>query len=638
MHVGDIGLRFTDLEYARGIVRYLHGDRELTSCALDKSTSNRIVLYLPRALGTRTVEIEIYSESCKRMVTRITFTWEGTERGTDRYLSSVLALDTGLYFYRMCLDTPVGRLFGYLCDGHIAFAPDAQPTFQLSLSDFTHPAPSCFYGGIIYHIFVDRFRRGDTVSIRQGGILGDFSHGIPEYPAYPGAPLKNNTFYGGSLYGIIDALPHLCALGVSILYLSPVFESPSNHKYDTADYHTVDAAFGGEDALRLLIEEAKKLGIGIVLDGVFNHTGSDSIYFNKYGNYPTLGAYQSTESPYFSWFDFQSYPDRYTCWWNIDILPRLRTDLKSVQSFFVGRDGPIRKYAKMGISGMRLDVADELPDTFIAKIKSALYEENPETLLYGEVWEDASNKIAYDTRKQYYLGQELDGVMNYPVRDGLIDYLVNSSTDKLRYALTELTDHTPERILHAQMNLLGTHDTARILTVLAGEDSQGLTNDALATKRLSVENYDLARRRLLVAYTILATLPGIPSIYYGDDAGLEGYGDPFNRMPYPWDNIDDIIHNHYKKIGQIRRNHDVYREGEFRLYTLEKDVLIFARENSRHAYITVVNLGERPLRITSSVKFELLTRSTRRTEFVVSPTSADIFRLPLGGDFAYYFL
>ena len=450
--------------------------------------------------------------------------------------------------------------------------------------------------------------------------------------------MKNNTFYGGSLYGIIDSLDYLKRMGVTILYLSPIFESPSNHKYDTADYLTVDAAFGGEEAFCRLIEEAKARNIGILLDGVFNHTGSDSIYFNKYGTYDSVGAYQSPDSPYFPWFTFQSYPDRYTCWWDIDILPRLSTETKAVQNFFVGRAGPIRKYAKMGIVGMRLDVADELPDSFIAKIKNALYEENPNTLLYGEVWEDASNKIAYDTRKQYYLGSELDGVMNYPLRAGLLEYLLEHKTDKLRYALVEVTDHTPPRILHAQMNLLGTHDTARILTLLGGEDAAGLSNDVLATKRLTPQAYTIARERLLVAYTILSTLPGIPAIYYGDDAGLQGYGDPFNRMPYPWNTVDEIIHNRYEKMGQIRSCHDVYREGDFHLRVLEPDLLIFSRENNRHAYITVANLSDRPLRIASSVKFEILTRDSRRTEFVLAQNTSDVFRLPLGSDFQYYFL
>ena len=638
MHSTALGIRPCDIEYARGSVRYLHGERELSCCAFDSSCDNRIVLYLPRALGARTVEIEIFDEACSRVLSALNLTWQSEDRGIDRYLSPSLTIGVGLYFCRVVLQSAAGRLYGYLRDGAVAFAAEATPTIQLSLSEFAHPRPSRHYGGIIYHIFVDRFRRSDKVIVREGGLLGDFSHGIPEYPAYPGAPLKNNTFFGGSLYGIIDALPHLSRLGVTLLYLSPVFESPSNHKYDTADYHTVDAAFGKEAGLKALIEEAKKYGMGILLDGVFNHTGSDSVYFNKYGTYPSLGAYQSADSPYFPWFEFQSYPDRYTCWWDIDILPRLRTDLREVQNFFVGRDGPIRKYAKMGIAGMRLDVADELPDPFIAKIKTTLAEESPDSLLYGEVWEDASNKIAYDTRKQYYLGRELDGVMNYPVRDGIIEYFTKKKTDKLRYALTDIIDHTPTRILHAQMNLLGTHDTARILTVLGDESIEGLSNEDLQKKRLSPEAYALARARLLAAYTVLATLPGIPAIYYGDDAGLEGYGDPFNRMPYPWDDIDGIIRDHYEKIGQIRRSHSVYADGDFRLLELSSDVLIFSRENGRHAYMTVLNLGDRPLRIASRSKFRILTRNVRRTECTLSPIGTEILRLPIGSDLQYYFL
>lgn len=192
---------------------------------------------------------------------------------------------------------------------------------------------------------------------------------MPEYPAYPGAPLKNNRFYGGTLLGIIDKLEYIRSLGVDTIYLSPIFDAASNHKYDTADYMSVDSMFGGEKAFKALIKKAHEYGIGIILDGVFNHTGSDSIYFNKYGHYKTLGAYQSKKSKYYSWYDFKNYPDEYTAWWGIDILPRIHPDKPDCRKYFVGKDGVIAKYASMGIDGFRLDVADELSDDFIAEIK-----------------------------------------------------------------------------------------------------------------------------------------------------------------------------------------------------------------------------------------------------------------------------
>jgi glycosidase len=230
------------------------------------------------------------------------------------------------------------------------------------------------------------------------------------------------------------------------------------------------------------VSEAKEKGIGILLDGVFNHTGSDSVYFNQKGRFPSIGAAQSPDSPYYSWYHFYSYPDSYECWWNIDILPRINPGEPSCAAYFVGEGGIIDRWASIGIAGMRLDVADELPDDFIANIKARLSLKNPESLLYGEVWEDASNKIAYDKRKQYYLGNELDGAMNYPLRDGILRYLREGNVSSMRYYIDEVMPNTPRRILHTQMNLIGTHDTLRAITALVGESPEGHTNAELFEK------------------------------------------------------------------------------------------------------------------------------------------------------------
>ena len=630
----QLKIELSDVDPAYGEARYLHNGIEKRCCAFELTRGNGVRLYLPRALGAVTVNLEIYHESKNRIAYRIPCVWQDFRDGCDIYFASVEDLRVGLYFYRVEAMTPVGRLYGVRFGDKIRFSPegDLAHALQLSVSSFASDAPRGEYGGIIYHIFVDRFSRGGKSIARTDAILdADFGEGIPEYPAYPGAPLKNNTFWGGTLWGVIDRLPYLSSLGVSLIYLSPIFESASNHRYDTGEYMHVDEMLGGEVALKELISRAEEYGIGILLDGVFNHTGSDSLYFNREGRYATLGAYQSKESPYFSWYDFQSQPDEYTAWWGIDILPRLRTDLKEVQDYFVGQGGVVRRYAKMGVRGFRLDVADELPDAFIARIKSALCEENPRSVLYGEVWEDASNKIAYGTRRKYYLGKELDGVMNYPVRTGILEYFCRKKTDALRYALCEVTENTPQRILHLQMNLLGTHDTVRTITALANENTEGLDNSALRTKRLDEKSRSRAQRRVMAAYTILATLPGIPAIFYGDEAGLEGYGDPFNRMPFPWGKEDEIIQNHYKKIGQIRREHSVYQQGEFRLLFLDEDVLVFSRENATHSYLTVCNNSDAPLRLSCNCKFEIFTSATgKKTEHTILGGDAAILRIPLG--------
>ena len=378
-----------------------------------------------------------------------------------------------------------------------------------------------------------------------------------------------------------------------------------------------------------MIKKAREYGIGIILDGVFNHTGSDSVYFNRYGTYDSVGAYQSRESEYYSWYDFQDYPNKYTSWWGIDILPRIHPDKPECRRFFVGEDGVIAKYARMGIDGFRLDVADELSDDFIAGIKAVLNRYNKESVLYGEVWEDASNKIAYDTRKRYYLGAELDGVMNYPIRKGILDFLTASDPAALRYALGTVTNNAPKRIRDMQMNLLGTHDTMRILTALGGEKSQGRSNEYLSKKRMNDLERGIAKRRLRMAYTILATIPGIPTIFYGDEAGLEGYHDPFNRMPYPWGKEDQNLIQFYRKIGKIRRDNCVYCDGDFKLLVLDERLLVFSRRKNDDVFITAVNNSGMSINIEFAKDAQaMITTSINdgKKKFEIPAYTAEIFK------------
>jgi glycosidase len=447
---------------------------------------------------------------------------------------------------------------------------------------------------------------------------------------YPGAPLKNNHFYGGTLWGITEKLDYFKSLGVNTLYLSPIFDAASNHKYDTGDYMSIDSMFGGEEAFLDLLAKAKEKGIGIILDGVFNHTGSDSLYFNREGHYDSVGAYQSPMSDYFTWYDFQDFPNKYTSWWGIDILPRIHPDKPSCRKYFVGKGGVIEKYARLGIDGFRLDVADELSDNFIAEIKKKLNCYNKESVLYGEVWEDASNKIAYDVRKKYYLGNELDGVMNYPVRKGIIDYLTTYNSSSLAYALTDVIDNAPKRIRDMQMNLLGTHDTERILTVLGGERSDGRSNEYLSQKKMNDLERGTAKRRLRMAYVILATIPGIPAIFYGDEAGLEGYHDPFNRLPYPWGREDNNLINYFRMIGSIRQNNEVYKEGEFKLLYIDPNVLAYERIDKKYAYITLVNNSKQYLRVEfSSPAIAMVSDDNKQTltSFDLPAYTAQIFKI-----------
>lgn len=613
-----------------GEIEYIHSAKNESGTAYLSYEGVSLLLRLPRLLGAKSVAITVYDEAKRGRIGNYKGNYLDTTGIYDEYKVAIKAgeLPVGLYFFNIEIEGYT-RIFGYKSKDGIIFkaTPDDLPPFQFSVCDFKYAPPTNKYGGVIYHVFVDRFFKYGNVKCREDAVLvDDWFADIPEYPAYPGAFLKNNYFYGGTLYGVEKKLEYLSSLGVNTIYLSPIFEAYSNHKYDTGDYSKVDEMFGGDEAFRSLIKKAKKLGIGIVLDGVFNHTGSDSIYFNKNGRYNSAGAYNSTSSPYYNWYRFQSHPDKYTCWWGIDILPRIHPEEKECSEYFVGKGGIIEKYAEMGVDGFRLDVADELSDEFIAGIKSALNNKNSSSILYGEVWEDASNKIAYDKRKKYYLGDELDAVMNYPLRTGIIDYVRSKDTSSLEYYLKEVMPNMPKRVRDAAMNLLGTHDTERILTVLGGISSKGKSNDELLKTRMTSNERAVAKRRLMCAYTLLATLPGIPCIFYGDEAGLEGYSDPFNRRTFPWGKEDPDLLCHYRKIGHIRTENPVYAEGEFKLLHFDKSLLVFERISKNERYITVVNNSDAEIAISFKRASIELIQNIKSKEFTINSESAAIFK------------
>ena len=615
-----------------GNVTFAHGDKYGSSSAYEISEAAKIRIQLPRLLGVVSASVVVFDESLGHKISSTPATWCGLKNGCDIYGAELdlTELGVGLYFFSIEIDSQCGRLYGRKAGKDLVFFSEdnMDSLYQLSVSDFKYAKSDNKLGGVIYHVFVDRFNKGGDVKPKPGTVTDDDWHIIPEYPLYNGAPLKNNHFYGGTLWGVADKLDYIKSLGVNTVYLSPIFDAASNHKYDTADYMTVDSMFGGEEALTYLLAKAKEKGIGIILDGVFNHTGSDSIYFNREGNYDSVGAYQSKKSKYYSWYDFQDYPDKYTCWWGIDILPRIHPNVPACRKYFVGKGGVIDKYAAMGVDGFRLDVADELSDDFISEIKKRLNLHNKKSVLYGEVWEDGSNKIAYDVRKKYFLGRELDGVMNYPIRTGIIDFLTSGQYYSLMYALTDIIDNAPARVRNMQMNLLGTHDTERILTVLGGEHSDGRSNEYLSKKKMNDLERGIAKRRLRMAYTILATVPGIPAIFYGDEAGLEGYHDPFNRMPYPWGREDHNLIGHFRQLGKIRSENDVYKEGAFELIHLNSDALVFKRCSDEHSYITFVNNTKQSVKVEFSDKAIALIGNEKgeKKSFEMPAYTAQIFK------------
>lgn len=299
-------------------------------------------------------------------------------------------------------------------------------SWQLTVYEKT-ATPLWFGGGVVYQIFPDRFCRlslPDPTGLVGNRWVHENWNDQPVWAPDSDGEVRNRDFFGGSLNGIIAKLDDLAALGVTVLYLNPIFESASNHRYNTADYLRIDPMLGTEEDFRRLCREAKQRGIRVILDGVFNHTGSQSRYFNADGFYPGVGAAQSTDSPYFNWFSFHPWPTDYDAWWGIMTLPAVQENEPDYRDFIIlGQDSVVRHWLRAGASGWRLDVADELPDDFIAEIRTAMEETAPDSFLLGEVWEDATTKVAYSQRRRYLLGHELHGVMNYPFRTALIAYL-----------------------------------------------------------------------------------------------------------------------------------------------------------------------------------------------------------------------
>lgn len=457
------------------------------------------------------------------------------------------------------------------------------------------PTPRWLSQGVIYQIFPDRYCRLSVPD--PTGLVGDRTvhenwSDCPDWRPDEHGEVRNRDFFGGSLAGITSRLPELAAMGVTVLYLNPIFESASNHRYNTADYCAIDPMLGTEADFRRLCQRAKALGLRVILDGVFNHTGSQSRYFNADGFYPDTGAAQSQTSPYFDWFSFHPWPTDYDAWWGIMTLPAVQENEPDYRDFIIrGQDSVVRHWLRAGASGWRLDVADELPDDFIAEIRTAMEETAPDSFLLGEVWEDATTKVAYSQRRRYLLGHELHGVMNYPFRTALIAYLRGGDADDFRETLETLRENYPPEAFLSLMNFLGTHDTPRILTVL-GADSVPDSKADRAAYRLSPAQRQIGLERLRLAALILFTFPGAPTVYYGDEAAMEGWEDPFNRAGYPWAQEDTDLKAHFAELARFRRSFPALQAGVLHWIWTSGPLLIFARELDGQLLTTVVNAAD----------------------------------------------
>ena len=485
--------------------------------------------------------------------------------------------EPGLLWYYFQIETSEGTVFyahplgSNAGTGAVTEAPES---WQVTVYQPTE-LPEWYRRSVVYQIFPDRFARGDDwercqrSAAHPDGWKGTRRmvmqnwHDTPFYCKDEKQRVIRWPFFGGNLSGIRHRLPYLKSMGIGAIYLNPIFLASSNHKYDTADYLTIDPGFGTEEDFSALCRDAKAMGIRIILDGVFSHTGDDSLYFNRFGNYPAPGAASPEPSPYDGWYRFGADNEcGYECWWGVDSLPNVEETEPTYQSFICGRDGVIRKWLRLGASGWRLDVADELPDSFIAAIRAAGKAERDDALLLGEVWEDASHKISYGQLRPYLLGSELDCTMHYPFRVGAIDFLLGRST-AFDFAgdMDTIRENYPAPALYGALNLIGTHDTPRILTLL-GEAEPPESETEREHFRLSPHQRDLALRRLRLLDVLLFTFPGVPCVYYGDEAGMEGFSDPFNRGTFPWGQADGGLQYFVRMLSHLRREYPVFVDGD----------------------------------------------------------------------------
>lgn len=517
-------------------------------------------LHIPCHCKTNRVELVIKNESGDEFCRNQMFL---SEKSTDYevYCCTFCLNSCGLYFYYFEIFTATTDFPLYkqgnetnMCAGDL---------WQLSCVPKDYSVPADAKGAVMYQIFPDRYYRKGTCNLTEK--LGPyFIHAdwyeMPEYRPDKDGKIRNCDFFGGNLRGIQEKLHYIHSLGVEYIYLNPIVMAYSNHRYDCCDYKRIDPMLGTENDFISLCEAAHEMGMKIILDGVFSHTGSDSIYFDhekRFGG----GALEGKNSSYYSWYDFKHFPDKYTCWWGIDTLPCVNKLEPSYLDYIINsEDSVIAYWLRLGADGFRLDVVDELPTPFLRAFRKRLRELKPDALLIGEVWEDASNKIAYDVRRSYFTAGELDSVMNYPWRKAILRYCAgNDDGSFLRDSIETITENYPPQVLLCVMNSLSTHDTARALTQLADPFNGSRTEKA--NRHLSVQKRQQGLRMLRMAMALQFILPGMPCIYYGDEVGMEGYEDPFNRCCYPWEKEDKNLQDFVSSLALFRKESSVLRLG-----------------------------------------------------------------------------
>lgn len=521
--------------------------------------------------------------------TPVEMRFEKSENGFSVYTADYVFDAAGIYYYRFEMRNRDGVWYYGRGENGESVCGENLPEWQLTIYKSTYKTPDFAKGNIIYHIFVDRFNRADGVKTKRKYRLHESFSESPEVVSADGKYYADD-FFGGNFNGIREKLDYLEELGVGIIYLSPIFKAYSNHRYDTGDYLNVDELLGTEDDFKRLLDAAHEKGMKVILDGVFNHSGADSLYFNKFGTYDSLGAYQSKSSPYYDWYYFKKFPDEYACWWGCDNVPDLNKSNKDYRALVFGKNGVVEKWQKLGADGWRLDVVDELPIDFVNLLIKKIKSVNKDALVIGEVWEDASTKVSYGELRPYLLGDQLDGTMNYPFMNAIIAYVRDGDEKFFKDTVQSILENYPKETVYCLMNSLGTHDTVRIINALSDVRAHGWSKTHKLGYKLPDSEYEKAKKKLYLASVLQFTLPGIPSIFYGDEAGLQGFDDPINRRPYPWGSEDKEILAHYKKLGRIRRENRAVFSGGFNMRD-ENGLVAYERAGGDDEFLIAVNAG-----------------------------------------------
>ena len=554
----------------------------------------KLHIHVPTTVHATSVTCELLYEN--HTAAQTVMLQKESVQGTYEVFGGTLIVDKpALYFYFFRVNTPQGsfRLFKQGKDTNM----EAGDLWQVSCVPETFHTPDWAKGAIIYQVFPDRFAKSGncdlTGKLEPYTVHSSWDEEVGWQPNEEGVIL-NNDFFGGNFKGITEKLPYIASLGTTILYLNPIGKAFSNHRYDTGDYKLPDPMLGTTEEFKVLCEEAHKLGMKVILDGVYSHTGSNSLYFNRDNAFDSVGAFQSKDSPYHSWYTFYEWPYNYHSWWDFNTLPTInKMDPAFIRYIISDDDSVLAHWLKLGADGFRLDVADELPDEFLKLLYDRVKELNPDALVLGEVWEDASNKKAYDRRRTYFTGAELDSVMNYPFRTAILAFIRGwDSGQGLQETIMSIVENYPPEVVAANMNLLGTHDTPRILTALV-DDFDG-SREEKARRHLSRNNLEVARGRLLMASFLQYMLPGSPSLYYGDEALMEGYKDPFNRRTYPWGREDAEMVLHFKRLGQLRKKYEPLRLGNIRFLEAEDRHLAFSRTYNGKTVTVYINRSGDP--------------------------------------------